>query len=313
MTGDTQEHLPNRGKRRRRNTVSSQAVTHTLNIEATTTHQAADGGHERINELLAFEEAAQDLWTASYYGFKEVVDAAIGKGVDINNPIYGIHPIVWAVKGGHADIVDHLLQQGATVSLFEVYPCQGDEFSTDCSNNSLSAAWHHKKYDIFLLLLDAILTQKCREERWEYSELLRHLDEGDPRERLAERLAIWLKSTYWVPVDPDDSYTGPNMVIWKTLMLVFGMGTYLRGDSIIVRHLIEKKAPIPEPVLAFLRRHWHGIKADHSTGSMSRRLRSRPAILEIIFTAMPLIGQEGDEDLRISIGLTVLLAERFLL
>ncbi|KAF5624062.1 hypothetical protein F25303_11630 [Fusarium sp. NRRL 25303] len=244
MIGDTQKHLPIRGKKRRHDSVSSQAV-----IEATTTRRAADGDHERINELFGFENAAHTLYIASYYGFKEVVDAAIGKGVEINKPIYGMHSILWAVNGGHADMVNHLLQQGVKISDFEVHPLQEDEFVTKYSKNPFSAAWAQQRYDIFLLLLDATLTHKCREEGWQYSELLPQLHENDPRERLAERLAIWLKSTCWVPVDPDDSYAGPNMVIWRTLELVFGMGMYLRGESIIVRHLIEKKAPIPEPVL----------------------------------------------------------------
>ncbi|KAI8416821.1 hypothetical protein FOFC_03134 [Fusarium oxysporum] len=195
MTGDTREHLRKRAKGRH-DTVSSQAVTHTLNFEVT--------------------------------------------------------PILGAVKGGHADILDRLLQQGVKISDFEVHPSQEGEFVTEDSRNPFSAAWYQQRYDTFLLLLDATLTHKCRKRRWEYSELLPQLDESDPRERLAERLAIWLKSRYWVPpVDPASSYAGPNMVIWRTLELVFGMGMFLRGDSIIVSHLIEKKGPIPELVLVF--------------------------------------------------------------
>ncbi|KAL7755435.1 hypothetical protein ACKLNR_014533 [Fusarium oxysporum f. sp. zingiberi] len=297
MTGDTQEQLRNRSKTRHYDTVSSQAVTHTLNLEATPIHPAADGDYEKINELLDFEEGGYVLWAASYYGLKEVVNAAIGMGLDINKPFYGTHFILGAVKGGHADMVDHLLQQGVKISDFEVHPCQEGEFVTADSKNPFSAAWYHQRYDIFLLLLDATLTHKCREERWDYSELLRRLDESDPRERLAERLAIWLKSSYWVPVDRDDEYeyAGPNMVIQRTLELVFGMGMYLRGDKDLVRLLIEKKVPIPEFVLVFLRRHWKGMSA--GLDNMLRSLRFRPAILEIIHTAWPLIWQKDEEDL----------------
>ncbi|KAI8406240.1 hypothetical protein FOFC_13709 [Fusarium oxysporum] len=202
--------------------------------------------------------------------------------------------ILDAVKGGHADTVDHLLQQGFEISGFQVHPIQEGEFVTEDSKNPFSVAWYQQRYDIFLLLLDATLTQKCRKRRWECSELLPQLDAIDPRERLAERLAIWLKSRYWVPVDPDSSYAGPNMVIWRTLELVFGMGMFLRGDGIIVSHLIEKKAPIPEKVLVFLRRHWNGMRAGSS--NILTSLRLRPAMLDIILTAWPLMWRKDELD-----------------
>ncbi|KAH7201296.1 hypothetical protein DER44DRAFT_827910 [Fusarium oxysporum] len=324
MNGDTQEHRGKPANTRHCDIVSSEAVTCTLNLKVTPLFEAAgNGDNERIKELLQrpdaninqpcfgktaleaslifrhestalllmdlgaelyFKDGSHALCAASYYGLKEVVHAAVRNGLDINKPFHGKHPILHAVNGGHADI--------------EGEPVTGD------SKNPFSVAWYQQNYDIFLLLLDASLTYKCCEERWEYSELLPQLHESDPRERLAERLAIWLKSTYWVPVDPDDIYVGPNMVIWRTLELVFGMGILLRGDSIIVRLLIEKKVPIPELVLVFLRRHWHGMKADPSR--VSERLRFRPAILETIFTALPLISPEDEESLRIDSALRAL-------
>ncbi|KAF4973012.1 hypothetical protein FSARC_589 [Fusarium sarcochroum] len=334
MTSDTQEHLRKRVKTRHYDTVSSQAIIHTLNLEVSPLYRAAgDGDNERIKELLQtpnininqvsfnktaleasiiarrestalllidsgarldFEDGSNALCAASYYGLKEVVQEAIGKGLDINEPFHGKHPILCAVKGGHADMVDHLLRQGVKISDFEVHPSQEGEYVTENSKNPFSAAWYHQRYDIFLLLLDATLTHKCREWRWEYTKLLPQLYESDPQERLAERLAIWLRSRYWVPVNQEASYAGPNMVIWRTLELVFGMGMFLRGDSILVEFLIDKKVSIPKPVLVFLRRHWNGMRA--GPHNMSRSLRFRPAILETIIIALPLIRQKDEKD-----------------
>ncbi|KAI7771130.1 hypothetical protein LZL87_014203 [Fusarium oxysporum] len=231
-----------------------------MNLQVTPLYQAAgDGDNERIKELLQtpnvninqlcfvktaleasiiarkestalllidsgaqldFEEGSNALHAASYHGLKEVTQAAIEKVLDINKPFHGGRPILWAVNGGHADTVDHLLQQGAKISDFEIHPRQESEFVMEDSRNSFSAAWYKQRCDIFLLLLDAILTHKCRKSRVEYSELLPELDESEPpRERLAERLAIWLKSWYWKPVDRETSYAKPNMVIRGTLEL----------------------------------------------------------------------------------------------
>ncbi|KAJ0136973.1 Uncharacterized protein HZ326_20049 [Fusarium oxysporum f. sp. albedinis] len=163
--------------------------------------------------------------------------------------------ILDAVKGGHADTVDHLLQQGVQISGFQVHPIQEGEFVMEDSKNLFSVAWYQQRYDIFLLLPDATLTQKCRKRRWEYR---------------------------------------PNMAIWRTLTLVFGMGMFLRGDGIIVSHLIDKKAPIPENVLVFLRRHWNGMRAGSS--NILTSLHLRPAMLDIIVTAWPLMWRKDELD-----------------
>ncbi|EGU87758.1 hypothetical protein FOXB_01726 [Fusarium oxysporum f. sp. conglutinans Fo5176] len=335
MISDSQEHPPKRVKATHDDPLFSQAEANTINLGLTPLYEAASNGdNERIKELLQspdaninqpcfgktaleasiisrfrkestalllidsgaqldFKDGSNALCAASYYGLKEVVQAAIGKGLDINKPFHGKHPILCAVKGGHADMVDHLLQQGVKISDFEVHPSQEGEFVTEDSKNPFSAAWYQQRYDIFLLLLDATLAHECRERRWEYSELLPQLDESDPRERLAERLAIWLKSRPLGSVNPKTDYKGPDMVILRTLELVFGMGMRLRGDSILVGLLIEKNAPLPAFVLYFLERHWHGMNA--SPYNMFMSLHCRPAILEIIFTALPLIQQSNKE------------------
>lgn len=243
---------------------------------------------------LRFEDGSNALCAASYYGLKEVVQAAIGQSLNINTNVNGRYPILYAVKGGHADMVDHLLQQGVKISRFEVHPLHESEFATGNFKNPFSAAWHQQRYDIFLLLLDATLTHKCRKRGWEFNELPSQLNESDPRERLAERLAIWLKSRYWEPVDEDAEYAGPNMVIWRTLTLVFGMGRFLRGDSVLVRLLIEKNVPFPGSIPAFLKRHWYGLWKDPS--GISNSLYLRPTILEITFTTLPLIRESDKED-----------------
>ncbi|SCO91221.1 uncharacterized protein FRV6_15349 [Fusarium oxysporum] len=334
MTGDTQGHLRKRVKRKQSSIAPHHALTHPLNLKVTPLYQAAgDGDNERIKELLQtpdvninqlyfgktaleapiiarkestalllidsgarldFEEGSNALHAASYHGLKEVVQATIEKGLDINKPLRGGLPILWAVIGGHADMVALLLQQGAKISDFEILPEKEDESVTEDSRNPFSAAWYRQRYDIFLLLLDATLTHKCRKRRVEYSELLPQLDEiKPPRERLAMRLAIWLKSWYWKPVHPDTSYAEPNMVIRCTLKLVFGVSMFVRGDSILVKLLIEK-VPIPQFILADLARSWnHFIVCPYDT---SFTLHRWPAILEIIFIALPLIRQEDKED-----------------
>lgn len=240
---------------------------------------------------LDFKGGSNALCAASYYGLKKVVQAAVGKSLNINTPFNGEYPILYAVKGGHADMVNHLLQRGVKISRFEVHPSQEGEFVTRDSKNPFSVAWHQQRYDIFLLLLDAALTHECCKRGWEYNELLSQLNESDPRERLAERLAIWLKSPYWEPVDKDAEYAGPNIVIWRTLELVFGMGMFLRGDAVLVRLLIEKNVPFPENILDFIERHWYSLRM-HPSG-ISHSLCFRPAILEITFTALPLIRERS--------------------
>ncbi|KAK2666162.1 hypothetical protein RAB80_018262 [Fusarium oxysporum f. sp. vasinfectum] len=187
----------------------------------------------------------------------------------------------------------YLLQQGAEISRFRVHP-EDEEFVTKDSRNPFSLAWYWQRYAIFLLLLDATLTHECRKTEWVHIGPLSPLSEGGPRERLAERLTIWLRSRSSKLIDDEDEYEGPDVVISRTLELVFGIGMYLRGDNILVGLLIEKNAQLPEFVLGFLRDQWHDMNG--CPYSISWKLRHRPTILEITFTALPLIQQSDEGD-----------------
>ncbi|KAF5695654.1 tetratricopeptide repeat domain-containing protein [Fusarium globosum] len=262
---------------------------------------------------LYFKDGSNALCAASYYGLKKVAQKAMEKGLDVNEPFLGNrYPILPAVKGGHADMVEYLLQQGAEISRFEVFP--NCESVTENSKNPFNLAWYWQRHDIFLLLLDAALTHECRKAEWVHIGPLPPLSEGGPRERLAERLTIWLQSRSSKEIDDEGEsdegesdegesdegeydegeYEGPDIVISRTLKLVFGLGIHLRGDNILVGLLIEKNAPLPEFVLHYLRGKWEYMIRDPYVTSGTLRLR--PTVLEIAFTALPLIQQSKEGD-----------------
>ncbi|RYC82193.1 hypothetical protein BFJ63_vAg14901 [Fusarium oxysporum f. sp. narcissi] len=327
-----QEHPEKRVKAIQDDPPSSQAEANAINLELTPLFEAASNGdNERIKELLQspdadinqtcfgktaleaslisrhesaalllmdlgaeldFKDGSNALCAASYYGLKKVAQKAIEKGLDVNEPFYLKYPILLAVKGGYAEMVEYLLQQGAEISQFRVHP--QDEFVTEDSENPFLLAWYWQRYDIFLLLLDATLTRECRKTEWVHIGPLSPLSEGDPRKRLAERLTIWLQSRSSELIDDEAEHEGPDVVISRTLELVFGRGMYLCGDNILVGLLIEKNAPLPESVLGYLRGQWNEMKS--YPYRMSSKLRHRPTILEITFTALPLIQQSNEGD-----------------
>ncbi|KAL7755410.1 hypothetical protein ACKLNR_014508 [Fusarium oxysporum f. sp. zingiberi] len=327
-----QEHPEKRVKAIQDDPLSSQAEANTINLELTPLFEAAgNGDNERIKELLQspdvdinqtcfgktaleaslisrhesaalllmdlgaeldFKDRSNALCAASYYGLKKVAQKAIEKGLDVNEPFNLKYPIFFAVEGGYADMVEYLLQQGAEISRFRVYPQY--ELVTEDSRNPFSLAWYWQRYDIFLLLLDAALTHECRKTEWVHIGPLSPLSEGGPRERVAERLTIWLQSRSSELIDDEAECERPDVAISRTLELVFGRGIHLRGDNVLVGLLIEKDAPLPEFVLDYLRGQWHEMNS-YPYG-MSSKLSLRPTILEITFTVLPLIQQSNEGD-----------------
>ncbi|SCO54238.1 uncharacterized protein FFNC_15414 [Fusarium fujikuroi] len=167
-------------KRERRNWWRRLAATGTTDIELTDFHKAAhDGNDEEIKRLLEsasvdinrrcygktalemaiiskkvsaalllinagaslyFEHERNALCAASFHGLKEVAQAAIDKGIDVNEAFYWpkppmrpaikTYPIQYAVQSGDADTVAYLLEEGANLNRFKVYPFGAHYFLT---------------------------------------------------------------------------------------------------------------------------------------------------------------------------------------
>ncbi|KAF5227033.1 hypothetical protein FANTH_14896 [Fusarium anthophilum] len=159
---------------------------------------------------LYFEYGRNALCAASFHSLKEVAQAAISKGIYVNEAFcwrkppmpsaIKTYPIQYAVQSGDADTVAYLLKQGANLNWFEVYPF-GAHGEMLC-NDPFSVAWKERRYDIFLLLLEATLTYKSQKRRMAPCGLLSPLEKTEPKERLAERLAPWLEVLDWESFDP---------------------------------------------------------------------------------------------------------------
>jgi ankyrin repeat protein len=90
---------------------------------------------------LVFTDGTNALHSASRCGLIEVAEAAINKGLDVNQKSRGnTHPIQCAVQSGDLDMVTFLLERGAQVHKFQVHPLFGDEDA----QNPFTDAWMNR-------------------------------------------------------------------------------------------------------------------------------------------------------------------------
>ena len=82
----------------------------------------AVGFVERTSEVETVAEKPQDatetnLWKASAEGDSAAVGRYLSEGADLDiaDPVFGVIPLSWAAMAGHEDVVDLLLQKGASV------------------------------------------------------------------------------------------------------------------------------------------------------------------------------------------------------
>ncbi|KAM0339490.1 hypothetical protein ACHAPU_010895, partial [Fusarium lateritium] len=254
--------------------------------------------NSRIRELQAKCDEIDDksrinaLYAASLYGLTKVVNALVEKGLDMNTPSpKGEYPIVLAVRGGHIDTVSYLLGNGAGIDKFEIFPVDSNDGLR--SSNPFTTAWIHKEYAIFLLLLDAALAEKCRQEDIEADTLLLPLDGTDPEKRLAQRLEMWLRLEDSLLVEPSAEDVDPYTAVFHATELVFGFRDQVRGNRTIVEHLIQARVPLHEEFHFFINKYWDSIS--QNPGDLSGQLLRQPTILEIIFVSLPLVKDIGTD------------------
>ncbi|RKK10527.1 hypothetical protein BFJ66_g17619 [Fusarium oxysporum f. sp. cepae] len=236
---------------------------------------------------LEFKDGTNAIHSASHCGLIEVAEAAINKGLNVKKRSRGnAHPIQCAAQSQDLDMITFLLDKGAKIPKFWVNPLSEDEDA----QNPFTIAWGEQRYDIFLTLLDTCLSLMCHKEKNKYEALLLQSQKGDPRDKLADRLVLWLEWEGFLPsLYPD--YNSPETLFLRTLERVFG--GRCRGELHIVKILVQKGVHLPLDIDTFLNRHLYSINEQPS--GLARKMEIHPSILDVIFAALPRIGKEYAE------------------
>ncbi|KAK2667883.1 Ankyrin repeat [Fusarium oxysporum f. sp. vasinfectum] len=239
---------------------------------------------------LEFKNGTNALHSASRCGLIEVAETAINKGLNVKKRSRNnTHPIQCAAQSQALDMITFLLEKGAKIPKFWVNSLSEDEDA----QNPFTNAWDERRYDIFLTLLDACLSRMCYKAKNKYQALLLPSRKGDPRDKLAERLILWLEWEGFLPSPyPDRRYNSPENLILRTLERVFGFRC--RGERHIVKILVEKKVHLPLGIDTFLNRHLCGINEQASC--LTVKMKYNPSILDVIFAALPRIRKEYVEE-----------------
>ncbi|KAF5701489.1 ankyrin [Fusarium mundagurra] len=232
---------------------------------------------------LRFKDGTNALYSASRCGLIKVAKAAIKKGWNVNKRPRGkTYPIQCAVESGNIKMVIFLLEKGAEINKFQLYRLSKDQDS----ENPFTKAWAEQRYDIFIELLDACLSRMCQKAKNKYKALLLPSQKEDPRDKLADRLILWLEWEEFLPtLDLREEYNSPETLILVTLERVFGQRC--RGEPRIVEILIKKRVHLPLHIDMFLNEQVSTISYQPST--LVREMEIQPNMLDIIFAALPMI------------------------